>query len=96
VTVWPLAAESVAVKTALVVAMLPSGTVTSSIETLGAASSSLIVPTPSPSAMVALIGAVRLTVKVSSASESVSPTTSTVTVFEVSPVRNVSVPLAAA
>jgi hypothetical protein len=84
------------VKTALAVPLFPSGTVTSSIETFGAASSSPIVPTPWPSAIVALTALERLTSKVSSASSRVSPLTSTVTVFVVSPVRKVSWPPALA
>jgi hypothetical protein len=46
--------------------------------------------------MFALTALVRLTSKVSFASSSVSPLTSTVTVFVVSPVRKVSCPLALA
>jgi hypothetical protein len=53
----------------------------------------VIVPTPWPSLIVALTPFVRLTSNVSFASSSVSPLTSTVTVFVVSPVRKVSCPL---
>jgi hypothetical protein len=65
----------------------------SSIESDGDPSSSVIVPTPWPSAIVPLTGLLRSTSNVSSASSSVSPLTSTVTVFVVSPVRKVSWPL---
>ena len=61
VTVCPLAAESVTVKVAVVVPALPSVTVTSSIDRVGGASSSVMVPAPEPSAIVALAGLVRLT-----------------------------------
>jgi hypothetical protein len=74
----------------------PSSTVTSSTDKSGEGSSSPIVPTPSPSEIVALTAFVRLTSKVSLASSSVSPLTSIVTVFVVSPVRKVSWPLALA
>ena len=47
-------------KFALTVPLLPSVTVTSLTERLGRLSSSMIVPTPLPSAMVALTGSVRL------------------------------------
>ena len=57
----------------------PRSTVTSSIASAGSASSSVMVPTPLPSAIVALTGVERLTVKVSSASSSVSPLTGTLT-----------------
>jgi hypothetical protein len=84
------------VKTAFTVPALPSVTVASSIESDGAPSSSVIVPSPDPSPIVALTALVRLTLNVSSASSSVSPLTSTVTVFVVSPVRKVSCPVALA
>jgi hypothetical protein len=79
------------VNVALTAPPLPSVTVTSLTETVGGASSSLIVPTPWPSAMVAFDGFDRVSVNVSFASSSVSPTTSTVTVFVVCPGVNVRV-----
>ena len=72
-------------KVALTVPALPSVTVTSSIESVGSGSSSVIVPTPWPSAIVAFVGFERLTKNVSFASSSRSPLTSTVTVFVVWP-----------
>ena len=59
-------------KLALTVPVLPSVTVTSLIDERGMASSSVIVPTPWPSAIVALVGLERLTKKVSFASSSVA------------------------
>ena len=56
VTAWPLAAERVTVNVAVVVPALPSVTVTSSTDRVGGASSSVIVPSPEPSAIVALDG----------------------------------------
>jgi hypothetical protein len=55
VTVRPLAALKVAVKVAAVVPVLPSATVMSPTASVGAASSSVIVPTPVPSRIVALL-----------------------------------------
>jgi hypothetical protein len=59
-------------------------------------SSLRIVPVPVPVAIVALLGADRLTVKVSFGSIVVSPATLTVIVCVVTPGANVSVPLVAA
>jgi len=59
-TVCPLGAESVTVKLALTVPELPSVTVTSLIDRIGRPSSSMIVPIPCESAMVAFVGAERL------------------------------------
>ena len=57
VTVWVLAADSVTVKTALTVPLLPSVTDTSLMEMVGGgASSSTMVPWPCASAIVALVG----------------------------------------
>ena len=81
VTVRPLAVLRLTVKVAVTVPVLPSVTVTSLIESVGSGSSSVMVPTPWPSAIVALIGLVRLTKKVSLASSSRSPLTRTVTGF---------------
>ena len=79
---------------AVVVPALPSVTVTSSIDRVGGASSSVIVPAPWPSAIVALAGLDRSTENVSLASSSRSPLTATVNVCVVCPAANVSVPLA--
>ena len=73
----------------------PSVTVTSSIESEGCGSSSLIVPRPCPSAIVALIALARFNVYVSFDSSRRSPLTSTVTCFVVSPAAKLSVPLPA-
>ena len=62
----------------------------------GCVSSLTMVPTPWPSAMVALTGVSRLTKKVSVGSNLVSPTTCTVTVWLVSPGAKMTVPLVAA
>ena len=92
VTLWPLAALSETVKLAVVVPVLPSTTETSSIVIDGAGSSSVIVPTPSPSLTVAAEGPVRLTLKFSFASLSASPFTVTGIVLVVSPGAKTSVP----
>ena len=60
-TVRPLAALSVTVNVAFVVPESPSITVASFTERAGGASSSVIVPTPWPSAIVAFAGLERLT-----------------------------------
>jgi hypothetical protein len=85
----------VTVKFAFTVPESPSVTVTSSMDSVGAPSSSVIVPTPWASEIVALPGFVRLRKNVSLFSSSRSPLTSTVTCFVVWPAVNVSVPLAA-
>ena len=72
---------------------LPSVLVTSLMLMRG--SSSRMVPTPWPSAMVALVGLLRLTTKVSFGSARRSPLTSTVIVPVVWPAGIVSVPEAA-
>ena len=82
-------------KFAFVVPESPSVTVTSLTASDGRASSSVIVPTPCASAIVAFVGLVRLRKKFSSASSSRSPLTRTVTCFVVWPAVNVSVPLVA-
>jgi hypothetical protein len=84
------------VNVAVVVPELPSVTLTSLIVSTGGGSSSVIVPVPCPSTMVAFDAFVRLTRKVSFASSSVSLLTTTVTVFVVSPAAKVSVPVPAA
>jgi hypothetical protein len=95
VTARPLSGESETVKVAATVPPLPSVTVTSSTESEGSGSSSVIVPTPWSSAIVALDAPLRSRKKVSFASSSRSPLTSTVTVFVVSPAAKSSVPPAA-
>ncbi|MCY1524798.1 hypothetical protein D9M68_597490 [compost metagenome] len=79
-TVWPLAALRVTVKTALVVPLLPSTTVTSLMDRLGNGSSLTMVPCPWASATMALTTLVTLTKKVSLGSLSASPLTCTVKV----------------
>jgi hypothetical protein len=95
-TARPLGAFRLTVKLAITVPKLPSVTVTSLTENEGRGSLSLIVPRPCPSAIVAFVGFVRLTKKVSFDSSSRSPLTSTVTCFEVWPAAKVSVPEPAA
>jgi hypothetical protein len=85
VTVCPLATDSVTVKFALVVPLFPSVTVALPTESDGGPSSSLIVPTPVASAIVALDGFERLSVNVSSNSSIRSPLTVTLTCFVVCP-----------
>ena len=72
-------------KIAFAVPLLPSATVTSPIVMLGALSSSVIVPIPWPSAIVALTGSDRLAKKVSSISSRVSLVVCTVSVRVVVP-----------
>ena len=64
----PLAADCVTVKTAFVVPVSPSVTVTGLIAKVGAVSSFVIVPGPIAVAIVASVGDESVTVKVSSAS----------------------------
>ena len=92
-TACPLAGVSVTVKTRLAVPALPSVTAASLFESDGSESSSLIAPIAEPSRRLALDGAVRATVNVSSASDSPSPATGTLTVWLVAPTPKVSVPL---
>ena len=94
-TVWPLAVDRRTVKTAFAPPLFPSVRVTSSIDRLGNGSSLLMVPTPCASAKVALVGLDRLTKKDSSASLSVSPAISTVTVRFVVPGGKLNTPLVA-
>ena len=84
-TSWPLIALRPTVKVASTVPALPSATVTSPTDSVGVASSSVIVPMPSASPRVAFVGALSVKSKVSFASSSTSPFTCTVTVCEVSP-----------
>ena len=55
----------------------------------------MIVPVPVASERLALLGSLRVTVNVSSASSTVSPVTATSKVFKVWPAAKVSVPLPA-
>ena len=90
VTAWPLAADSVTVNVAVVVPAFPSVTETSLTEREGAASSSVIVPRPEPSAIVAFPGLESVMPYVSLASSTVSPFTVTVNVAVVEPAAMVS------
>lgn len=84
---------SVTVKSAVLpLPPLPSVTVTSSIASVGALSSSVIEPVPVPSRIVALTAFDSETVKLSSISSTMSPLTTTVIVMVVSPAPKVSVP----
>ncbi|SUZ38490.1 hypothetical protein CPBF1521_44460 [Xanthomonas arboricola pv. juglandis] len=67
-------------KVAVVVPLLPSLTLTSSIDSAGSASSLTMVPWPWPSPTLAPVTLLTLTKKVSFGSLSVSPLTSTVKV----------------
>src|SRR5882672_3098172 len=98
--VWVLAFDRLAVKAKAVVPggvllVVPSGWATSLMESAGWVSSFWMVPVPTGLAIVALVAPDRVTVKVSSGSNLVSPLTLTVMVLVVSPGLNVSVPLAA-
>ena len=92
--VFPLAAESETVNVAVVVPALPSATDTSPIDRVGAGSSSVMVAWPEPSAIVALAGLDRATVKVSLFSSIASPFTVTSIVALVAPAAIVLLPLA--
>ncbi|WP_425480532.1 hypothetical protein [Xanthomonas vesicatoria] len=61
VTVWPLAVLRLTVKVAVVVPLLPSITLTSSIDSAGAVSSLTIVPRPCASATLAPVTLLTLT-----------------------------------
>src|SRR5438552_3208437 len=78
-----------------VLLVVASGLTTSSMESAGWVSWFWFVPVPCALAIVALVAPDRVTVKVSSGSNLVSPLTVTVMVLLVSPALNVSVPLAA-
>ncbi len=92
----PLTADSVTVKLNAVLPLLPSASETSAMLMPGAASSFAIVPVATPSKSVALVGPESVSVNVSSASNSVSPFTTTVTVPLAWPAGIVNVPLFAA
>ena len=70
----------------------PSATLVSAIDSPGSASPSVIVPVALIMDRVALIGLLKLSVRVSSSSASVSPNTGTVTVVWVAPAAIVAVP----
>src|SRR5437016_2342119 len=98
--VWVLAFDRLTVKGKGVVRggvllVVPSGWATSLMESEGWVSSFWMVPVPNALAIVALVAPDRVTVKVSSGSNLVSPLTVTVMVLLVSPGLNVSVPFAA-
>jgi hypothetical protein len=80
---------------AVTVPALPSVTATSLMNNEGAASSSVIVPTPVPSAIVAFVGTDKTTLNVSLDSLSVSPLTVIETFCVVTPAAKVNVPLPA-
>ena len=95
-TVDELGFDSVTVKTAVLVPLLPSTTVASLMEIAGGASSLVMVTVfvvfwPS----VAPDGALSVTVKSSSASSMLSPLTLITTLWLMTPGANVSTPLAA-
>ena len=92
-TCWPDAADRVAVKVAF--AAFSLDVVTSLIDRLGAASSSVIVRVPVASLIVALEALDSVKVAVSLASSVLSANTGTVKVLLVSPAAKVSVPLEA-
>ena len=91
-TARPETGARVTVKTALTVPESPSVTVTSLTDRTGGASSSRIVPRPMPSAIVALLGSDRVTVKVSSSSSSVSLFTRMVSCLVVTPALKTRLP----
>ena len=72
----------------------PSATLGESIESVGVASSSVIVPVPVPTVldMAAFVGLLNVTTTVSFASSSVSPSAATLKVWLVVPAAKVSVP----
>ena len=94
VTGFPLALESVTVNVAVVVPALPSTTETSFTERVDGASSSVIVPTPEPSEIVALPGLDRVRLKDSLTSSRTSPFTVMAIVVAVAPAAIVRLPLA--
>src|SRR5436189_277142 len=94
VTVCVLVGVSVTVNVAVVVPLLPSVTLTLLMLSAGSTASSLtIVPTPWAPLMVAFVGLLKLTTKVSSGSTVVPPFTLTAIGCVLTPGANVSVPL---
>ncbi len=94
VMVLPLAEESVTLNVAVVEPALPSVTETSFTERVGGRSSSVIVPTPEPSEIVALPGLDRVRLKDSLTSSRTSPFTVTPIVVPVAPAAIVRLPMA--
>ena len=94
VTSWPLAALNVTVNVRLVVPLSPSATLGEVMESVGASSSSVIVPVPVPAVFdtAAFVGLLNVTTTVSFDSSSVSPVTDTSKVRLVVPAAKVSVP----
>ena len=88
----PLAALKLTVKRKVAGAPVPSATLGLSIDTVGASSSSVMVPVPAASPRVALTGALKAMAMVSSASSAASPVTETSKVCVVVPAAKVSVP----
>ena len=74
----------------------PSATLGLLMDTVGASSSSVMVPVPVAVARVAFTGALRVTITASSASSAVSPVTVTSIVCVVVPAAKVSVPAVSA
>ena len=89
----PLAALREATKVRAVDPLSPSETVGEERETVGGASSSVIVPVAVPAAIVAFVGERSFTETVSSGSSSRSPMTDTAMVLLVSAAAKVRVPL---
>ena len=94
VTVFALAVPSDTVNVAVVVPAFPSARETSSIDRLGAGSSSVIVPAPDPSAIVAPAGFDSVTVNDSFTSSTTSPFTVIAIVALVAPAAIVRLPVA--
>ena len=92
VTRLPLAALSVTVNVNAADPPFPSITLGDEIDSIGAASSSVIVPVPLPVASVAFVGLLSFTATVSSDSSLVSPVTDTMRLRLVTPAAKVSVP----
>ena len=95
VTAWPLTAESVTVNVAVVVPALPSATETSSTESVGGGSSSVIVPSPGRRRSWRSTGLESVMPNVSSTSSRTSPFTVTANVAVVDPAAIVRLPVAA-
>ena len=96
VTRLPLAALSVTRNVRAAAPPSPSVTLGELIDSVGAPSSSVIVPVPVPAEMVAFAALLNATTTVSSSSSVVSPVTNTVTLRLVTPAANVRVPAATA
>ena len=94
VTALALADERLTLNVAVVVPASPSVTETSFTESVGGRSSSVIVPTPEPSEIVALPGLDRVRLKSSLFSSRTSPFTVMAIVVAVAPAAIVRLPLA--